>query len=518
MTASVENGRLTNAGELLSRWPAAVTTDRVAIVDGARRVAYGDLLRRANGLCATLQNRGVRKGDRVVIFLPRSVEAVAALFGTWFAGGVAVIANDRLRAQQVRHVVEHSEATCVVSNEHQLRSVPILSCDQIVTVDREAPQDPRPHVPLTGADLAMLVYTSGSTGLPKGIMFSHDNLLNGTRIVSGYLNLAGQDVILSVLPFSFDYGLNQLLTALFVGGTLVIQRSMFPNDISQTLLRERITGLAGVPTLWAQLSGRHSPFLKTTYPHLRYITNSGGRVPEPVVRSIRTAHPATRIYLMYGLTEAFRSTYLPPEQVDHRPASMGRAIPEVEILVINERGTECAPGEVGELVHCGATVSMGYWRDPENTALRFRQHPLRQGAGRDGEKVVFSGDLVNTDAEGYLYYVGRKDKQIKSRGVRVSPEEIERCLHSSTLVSQVVTFAVPRDDGDTDIVAAIVPRDAAQFRKEALEEFCRNEMPEYMRPRVFWAMTEFPLTSSGKPDRCEIERLYVEHQHTGTAA
>ena len=507
---------MSNAGELLSRWPAAVTTDRIAIVDGDRRVTYGELLRRAESVAASLHERGVRRGDRVVIFLPRSVEAVAALFGTWFAGSVAVIANERLRAQQLRHVLEHSQAACLISNDQQLRSIPEVRCEQVMNVDREAPLDPRPHEQLTHADLAMLVYTSGSTGLPKGIMFSHDNLLSGTRIVAGYLGLTDRDVILSVLPFSFDYGLNQLLTALFVGGMLVIQRSMFPNDISQTLLRERVTGLAGVPTLWAQLAGRHSPFLKTVYPQLRYITNTGGRLPEETVRSIRAAHPATQIFLMYGLTEAFRSTYLPPDQVEYRPASMGRAIPEVEILVINERGAACAPGEVGELVHCGANVSMGYWRDPQNTALRFRPHPLRHDSS---ERVVFSGDLVKTDADGYLYYVGRKDSQIKSRGVRVSPEEIERCIHSSAAVAQVVSFAVGRADGDSDIVAAVIPHEASQFCKEALEEFCRNAMPEYMQPRVFWPMTAFPLTSSGKPDRCEIERLYVEHhQRAGAAA
>jgi amino acid adenylation domain-containing protein len=505
-----------NAGKLLSECPAAAET--IAIVDGPRRVAYAELLRRAEGHAAALHDRGVGKNDRVVIFLRRSVEAVVALFATWFVGGVAVIANERLRSQQVHHVVQHSDAKCVVTDDRQLRSVPHFPCDLVVNIDREDQRPPRPHQQLAGADLAALVYTSGSTGLPKGIMLSHDNLLSGTRIVAGYLNLSERDVILSVLPFSFDYGLNQLLTSLLVGGTLVIQRSMFPNDISQTLLRERVTGIGGVPTFWVQLTGRHSPFLKTAYPHLRYITNSGGRMPEAVVRAIRAAHPGTQIFLMYGLTEAFRSTYLPPDQVDHRPASMGKAIPEVEVLVIDERGIQCAPGEVGELVHCGANISMGYWRDPENTARMFRPHPLRQQADGRAERVVYSGDLVTTDAEGYLYYVGRKDKQIKSRGVRVSPEEVERYIHSSRVVSQVVSFAIARDDGDSDIVAAVVPQDSSQFRTEALEEFCRNEMPEYMQPHVFWPMTEFPLTSSGKPDRCEIERLYVAHHQNAATA
>jgi amino acid adenylation domain-containing protein len=505
-----------NAGELLSGWAERPTAGRVAIVDGSRRVSYDELLRRAEGFSAGLRGRGVRHGDRVVMFLPRSVEAVVALFGTWFAGGVAVVANERLRAQQVHHVVEHSEAAVVVTDDRQLRSVAEFPCPTVINLDHEPASDAGPREAVAGGDLAMLVYTSGSTGLPKGIMLSHGNLLAGTRIVAGYLGLGDRDVILSVLPFSFDYGLNQLLTALFAGATLVIQRSMFPHDVSQALLRERVTGLAAVPTFWSQLAGRHSPFLKTAYPDLRYITNSGGRFPERVLRAIRIAHPQTQIFPMYGLTEAFRSTYLPPGEVDHRPSSMGKAIPEVEILVVDDRGAVCAPGQVGELVHCGGTVSMGYWRDPANTARMFRPHPLRAGAG---ERVVFSGDLVTTDADGFLYYVGRKDKQIKSRGVRVSPEEIERCIQSSAAVVQVVSFAVPREDGDADIVAAIVPADAAGFRADALSEFCRHAMPEYMQPRVIWPMTEFPLTSSGKPDRCEIERQYVErHQHAATAS
>ena len=507
---------LLNAGQLLGDGADRRRSEKIAVVDGSRRVSYGELLKRSESFGTYLRERGIRKGDRVVIFLPRSVEAIVALFGAWFAGAVAVIANDRLRARQVHHVVEHSEASCVVTDDRQLRSVAEFPCPCVINIDRAEPSGPGQHEPLAAGDLAMLVYTSGSTGLPKGIMLSHDNLLAGARIVSGYLELDESDVILSVLPFSFDYGLNQLLTSLLVGATLVIQRSMFPNDISRTLLRERITGVAAVPTFWSQLSGWHSPFLKTAYPELRYITNSGGRFPENIVRAIRVAHPHVEIFPMYGLTEAFRSTYLPPSEVDRRPSSMGKAIPEVEILVIDDRGGVCAPEQVGELVHCGGTVSMGYWRDAENTARMFRPHPLRPDAR---ERVVYSGDLVKTDADGFLYYVGRKDKQIKSRGVRVSPEEIERCIHSSSIVSHVVSFAVTREDGDADIVAAIVPADAAGFHEDALNEFCRQAMPEYMQPRVFWTMTEFPLTSSGKPDRREIERQYVErHQHAAAAS
>lgn len=496
--------------DVLDRSSRSACADRVAVVEGARRVTYAELLERALSFASTLKQAGVKRGDRVAIFLPRSVNAVTALFATWYAGGVAVIVNDRLRSRQVHHIVEHSGAAAVVTDSRQLVSVPHYPTGHVINIDQAGSREPCTPEGIIGTDLALLIYTSGSTGLPKGVMISHNNLLAGATIVSDYLNLTDRDVILSVLPFSFDYGLNQLLTTFYVGGTLVIQRSLFPRDICETLQKERITGLAGVPTLWLQLSERHSPFLKSTYPALRYVTNSGGHLPESTVRRMRAVHPHVQIFLMYGLTEAFRSTFLPPDEVDRRPSSIGKAIPNCEILVINGRGERCQPGEVGELVHRGATVSMGYWRDPESTQRMIRPHPLEQHGNGLAERVVFSGDLVKTDADGYLYYVGRKEKLMKSRGVRVSPEEIESCVYSSTLVSHVVSFAVPKDETDSDIVIAVIPSDPSRFREETLEAFCKSEMPEYMWPRVIWTLPTLPLTASGKPDRCQIEQMYVE--------
>jgi acyl-CoA ligase (AMP-forming) (exosortase A-associated) len=485
--------------------------EKTAIVDAGRAVAYGELLARSERYGAVLAGANVQKGDRVGIFLRRSAEMAAALFGTWLAGGVAVIVNETLRTTQVRHILEHSEASCVMTDDRQLRSVGELPCP-VINVDRPEPVErKRPAVSPIGADLAALIYTSGSTGLPKGVMLSHDNLRSGMEIVSRYLHLTGQDVILSLLPFSFDYGLNQLLTACHAGATLVIQRSLFPPDICRAIQEEKVTGAAGVPTLWLQLTGRVSPFLKSAFPTLRYITNSGGRLPEETVRAIRAAHPHTQIYLMYGLTEAFRSTFLPPDEVDRRPASMGRAIPNVEVLIVDGDGRRCAPGEVGELVHRGANISMGYWRDPAATSRVFRPHPFQECRQGRHEVVVYSGDMVTADAEGFLYYVGRKDVQIKSRGFRVSPEEIERCVHSSNLVSQVVAFAAPRPDGDIDIVVAVVPHDPPRFHPAVLEAFCRQEMPEYMQPRAIWPMADVPLTTSGKPDRPAIQDMYAEY-------
>ena len=511
MAALIDFTGVYTVRDVLRQHARGATGAKVAIVDGSRTVTFAEVLERSLGYATVLKQAGVSTGDRVAIFLPRSVDAVAALFAAWFAGGVAVIVNERLRTQQVHHIVEHSGADVILTNSRQLVAVPSFPRGCVINMDDVAPGEPCTPESIIGADLALLIYTSGSTGLPKGVMLSHDNLLSGARIVADYLKLTNQDVILSVLPFSFDYGLNQLLTALLVGGTLVIQRSLFPNDICKSLLAHQVTGMAGVPTLWLQLCGRHSPFLSTTFPRFRYLTNSGGHLPEQAVRRIREAHPQVQVYLMYGLTEAFRSTFLPPDEVDRRPGSIGKAIPNNEILVINERGERCVPGEVGELVHRGATVSMGYWRDPETTSRLFRPHPFAPGQNGMAERVVFSGDLVRTDADGYLYYVGRKDKQIKSRGVRVSPEEIESCLHASGLVAHAVAFAVPRDEGDVDIVAAVVPAEPGRFQEEDLEAYCKSEMPEYMWPRVIWALPAFPLTSSGKPDRCRIQQIHAEH-------
>jgi acyl-CoA ligase (AMP-forming) (exosortase A-associated) len=510
---------LSNASDILSA-SAAQYGDRVAVVDGPRRITYAELLERSESIAALLVHRGVRKGDRVVIFLPRSIDAVSALFAVWIAGGTAVIANEHLRSMQVRHIIEHSDCSLVVTNTRQILAVGRLRYKQVVNIDQvDSLSTSCSAVSVIGADLALLIYTSGSTGLPKGVMLSHDNLLSGTRIVSSYLKLTDRDVMLSVLPFSFDYGLNQLLTATSVGATLVLQRSAFPPDICRTLEREQITGLAGVPTLWLQLTAAHSPFLTSRFPHLRYVTNSGGRLPEVTVRQIRAAHPQTEIFLMYGLTEAFRSTYLPPEQVDCRPSSIGKAIPQVEVLVINDDGRLCAPGETGELVHRGANVALGYWHDPETTARVFRPHPLQQWQNGRHEIVVFSGDLVTMDAEGYLYYVGRKDKLIKSRGVRVSPEEIESCAYTSGLVSQVVSFAIRGDEDQDHIVLAVVPNDSHTFDEALLKAFCKKEMPEYMQPHSIWRLDAMPLTTSRKPDRRRIQQLYVERRgSTGTAA
>lgn len=482
-----------------------------AVIDGNRRITYAELATQAHSYAALLKGLGIGKGDRVAIFLHRSIESVVTFFAVQLVGGVAVFVNEYLKNRQVNYVLNHSEASIVVSESRLLSSIGELVIDKQHVVNLDEISFPGELVcsgTTIGADLALIIYTSGSTGMPKGIMLSHNNLLSGAHIVSDYLRLTEDDITISLLPFNFDYGLNQLLTSVLAGGTLVVQKSMFPADICRTLERENITGMAGVPMLWQQLIQNYSPFAKTRFPSLRYVTNTGGHLPEKVVSMIREFHTNVEIFLMYGLTEAFRSCFLPPDQVGIRPTSIGKAIPNVEILITNASGHPCGVGEIGELVHRGANISLGYWRDSESTDKVFRPHPFGPPTNGYHEVVVYSGDLVKKDQEGYLYYVGRKDAMIKSHGMRVSPQEVEDCIYSSEMVSNVVVFDVESEGLENDIIAAITPKEASDFRIELLRGYCKREMPEYLIPREFWCLSHFPQTSTGKPNRPEIKQAY----------
>jgi acyl-CoA ligase (AMP-forming) (exosortase A-associated) len=349
-------------------------------------------------------------------------------------------------------------------------------------------------------DLAAILYTSGSTGKPKGVMLSHGQVMAGSSIVSDYLGITSRDRIIGVLPLSFDAGLNQLMTAMQQGGTYVPMTFTFAREIVRTLERERITGMAGVPTLWSLMAQASSTLEKTALPHLRYITNTGGRMPRTILAALRDAVPETQVVLMYGLTEAFRSTYLPPEELDRRPDSMGKAIPNTEILVVNEKGERCAPGEVGELVHRGPTVSMGYWGRPDLTSKVLRPHPFIPPELGDDEKVCYSGDLVKMDEEGFLYFVGRRDNMLKSSGFRISPTEVEEMLFQSGKLREAAVIGIPDETLGHKIKAIVAPRDGESLDADALLSFCAERMPRYMVPKLVEIMASLPKTSSGKVD------------------
>jgi acyl-CoA synthetase (AMP-forming)/AMP-acid ligase II len=349
-------------------------------------------------------------------------------------------------------------------------------------------------------DLAAILYTSGSTGSPKGVMLSHAQVMAGSRIVSMYLEISAADRILAVLPFSFDAGMNQLMTAWQQGATLILSNFVFAREVVQVLLRERVTGLAGVPTFWSLMAQPSSALHKQALPHLRYITNTGGAMPQTVLGTLRELLPSTRIFLMYGLTEAFRSTYLPPEELERRPTSIGKAIPDTEILVVSEDGRPCRADEIGELVHRGPTVSMGYWGQPELTARVLRSHPFLPPELGDTERVCYSGDYVKMDEDGFLYFVGRRDTMIKSSGFRISPTEVEDVLFKSGFVKAAAVVGIPDEVLGQRIKAFVVACDGGALDVEELREYCAVNMPRHMVPSEIEALEEMPKTPSGKVD------------------
>ena len=473
--------------------------DAVAIVSTRGAWTYHELADRASRFAASLARAGLEPGDRLGIYLDKTPDSVVALYAAWIAGGIAVPINQGLRGPQVQHILDDAGCRLLASEPRKLRGIAPehLGAAKTIQVSYDGP--PLERADLNGGDApAALLYTSGSSGRPKGILVSQANLVAGAEIVSGYLGLASSDRILSVLPFSFDYGLNQLLCSVLRGACCVLQRSTLLADLCRSLKEQEITVLAGVPPLWIQLMQDLSPFLETELPCLRILTNSGGVFPVDLVQRYRQKLPEARIFLMYGLSEAFRSSYLPPEQLDARPGSMGRAIPRCELFVLDEAGRECAPGEVGELVHRGPTVTLGYWNAPEATARVFRPDPIDPSRP---ERVVYSGDLVRRDDEGFLYFVSRRDQMIKSMGYRISPEDVEEQLRSSGLLAEVVVGGRPDPVAGQVVVAHVVPAAPETFDREDLLLFCRREMPGYMVPTEIHVHAALPRSPSGKFDR-----------------
>jgi acyl-CoA ligase (AMP-forming) (exosortase A-associated) len=477
--------------------------DKIAIVDGDIVLSYATLGEAVRDFASSLQAHGLAPGDRVSIFLDKTSQCVISLYGAWLAGAIVVPINESLRPHQVYHILTNSGSRFLVTDPRKQADLDAGNLGSTVILDADAVAQPlhndlRP--PLASRDeRAAILYTSGSTGLPKGILISHANLLAGSRIVARYLELKPDERIISLVPFSFDYGLNQLLTAVYITGTLVLHRSLFPSDICRALNRHEVTGMAAVPTLWLQLLQRHSPFAQMSFPHLRYITNTGGTLPVFAVKRYRELLPHVRLYLMYGLSESFRSSYLPPEYVDLHPDSIGRAIPECDLFVVSAEGNVCAPGEVGELVHRGPTVALCYWNDPESTAKVFRPDPFdhRESA----PPVVYSGDLVKADEDGLLFFVSRRDQLIKSHGYRISPDEVERIILQSGMVNEVVVKGVPDEVAGAVVMAHCVPVSASAFSEADFLQYCRAEMPRYMVPKTVHLHEGFPRTATGKIDR-----------------
>ncbi len=497
--------------------------EAVAIVHRQTTLNYAQLADLMQTTARGLLALGLNRADRVGVYLPKRLETVAALFGTALAGGTFVPINPLLKPAQVAYILRDCTVRILVTTHERTELLEPLLTDcpdlhSVVQVDDTAPptlhahheqrlgwtrllalDDGRSPVRSIDGDMAAILYTSGSTGKPKGVVLSHRNMLAGACSVVEYLENRPEDRLLAVLPFSFDYGLSQLTTAFVAGARAVLMDYLLPRDVVNTVAREGITGLAAVPPMWVQLAGLEWP--AAAVDSLRYLTNSGGAMPRTTLAALRRALPNTAPFLMYGLTEAFRSTYLPPAEIDRRPDSMGKAIPNVEILVVREDGTPCAPGEPGELVHRGPLVGLGYWNDPVKTAERYRPVPGQLPGLPIPELAVWSGDTVRMDEDGFLYFIGRKDDLIKTSGYRVSPTEIEEVLYSSGQAAEAAALGVPHPGLGQAVVAVIKPaRD--DFNENTLIAYCKQRLPNFMVPlQIINRTKDLPRNPNGKIDR-----------------
>lgn len=485
--------------------------DRDAIAVDARfgTLSYGDLDdwvgRYASGLLA----KGLKPGDRIAAWLPKTRAAVILPLAAARAGLVYVPVNPLLKHAQVAHILADSGARLLITQPARAAMLSVADLgDCAVETDEDAlagdaVMPPSAHDP---SDLVEILYTSGSTGRPKGVMLSHANLWLGAVSVAQYLKVQPDDKVLGALPFSFDYGQNQLLSTWAAGACAVPLDYLTPRDVIKAVERFGVTSIAGVPPLWVQLA--EANWAEETAASIRRLTNTGGALPVPMVRRLRALFPNAALYLMYGLTEAFRSTYLDPALTDAHPSSIGKAIPFAEILVVRPDGSLTDDDEPGELVHAGPLVAQGYWNDAERTAERFKPAPA---ASQLGGVAVWSGDTVVRDVEGLLRFSGRADEMIKAAGNRVSPTEIEEAAIASGGVAEAVALGVPDDRlGQAILLIARAPDGLSEEDAHArLTAWIKAELPGYMFPREIRFVDHLPRNPNGKLDRTAIRQEYA---------
>jgi acyl-CoA ligase (AMP-forming) (exosortase A-associated) len=466
---------------------------------------HNRLRQRVASLAGWLARMVPERGARVASWAAKGELTCLLPLAVARAGLVHVPVNPLLKRAQVAHILADSGAKLLIGTGSRLAALEPgdlpPGCAALGETEALAAAEAAGlELPPSDADpseLAAILYTSGSTGRPKGVMLSHANMWLGAVSVAHYLGLADDDVTLAVLPLSFDYGQNQLLSTWYAGGCVVPLDFLFPKDVAKACARHGVTTLAAVPPLWVQLTETDWP--EEARAPLRRLTNSGGALTVDLVRSLRGLFPQARLFPMYGLTEAFRSTYLDPGLVDTHPTSMGKAIPFAEILVVNDAGAIAADGEEGELVHCGPLVAQGYWQDPERTAERFKPAPA---ASAYGGMAVFSGDRVKRDAQGLLYFAGRRDAMIKSAGNRISPQEIEEAALATGLVAEAVALGVPHARLG-QAVHLVVRGDAANAGE--LPKRLQRDLPNFMQPQHIHWREAMPLNPNGKIDRTALQ-------------
>jgi acyl-CoA ligase (AMP-forming) (exosortase A-associated) len=484
--------------------------DAPALLTKEGLLDYAGLEAAVATLACSLEARGFAAGDRVASWLPKTRMTSLLPLACARAGLVHVPVNPLLKRGQVGHILADSGARLLITGKARVGTLGEgdLPAGCAVAVEEDgaamlAGDDRLPPSKADPHDLAALLYTSGSTGRPKGVMLSHANMWLGAVSVAHYLRLAPNDRVLGVLPLSFDYGQNQLLSTWAAGACVVPIEYLAARDVIRAVETHGITTLAGVPPLWVQMV--EAPWPPKAALSLRRLTNSGGRLPVSIVRRLRELFPAAELYLMYGLTEAFRSTFLEPALLDEHPDSIGTAIPFAEVMASKPDGSLCGPGEDGELVHAGPLVAKGYWNDPERTAVRFK--PAPRGSSYGGT-AVWSGDRVRQDEQGLLYFVGREDAMIKTSGNRVSPTEVEEAAVASGVVTEAVALGVP-DDRLGEAIALVV-RGRGQESDSDLRNYLRRELPNFMQPAHILWRDELPRSPNGKLDREVIKSELIQ--------
>jgi len=453
----------------------------------------------------------------VAIYLENSVETVVGIFATLKAGAVFMVINPTTKADKVAFILNNSRAAALITDSRRRpivdeigdrtphTKIVVLAGGRGEHVSHEGKQflafddaidgadDSKPENRSIDIDLAALIYTSGSTGTPKGVMLTHLNIVSAATSITTYLENVEDDIILNVLPLSFDYGLYQLLMAFKMGATLVLERSFaFPHAVLETVVAERVTGFPIVPTMSALLL--QLDLGKYDLSRVRYITNTAAALPTKHILELRARLPHARLFSMYGLTECKRVSYLPPDQIDVRPTSVGRGMPNEEVYIVDDQGNRLKTG-VGELVIRGSNVMKGYWEMPEETA-----RVLKTGA-LPWEKVLYSGDLFRMDEEGYLYFLGRKDDIIKTRGEKVSPREVENVLYELAGVAEAAVVGVADVILGQAIKAVVTLKPGAELTEQDVLLHCSQRLENFMVPKLVEFRSAMPKTSSGKIDK-----------------
>lgn len=500
--------------EYLSR-AACNDPEKIALVSGSARVTYRALHEGASSFAAYLVRNGLQRGDRVGVYIDSSPETVIAIFGVFRAGGCIVVVNPATPAERLGYILNNCNASFLVAGPAKAPAVTqaLTLCDpgpKTIWAGGGAPADggasfesivaektPAPAVRLIDADLAAIIYTSGSTGKPKGVTHLHRSINAAVDAIAEYLDNNGDDVILNVLPLSSSYGLLQVLVTFRTGGRVVLEKGLgYPYEIIKRMKEERVTGMAGAPTMWAILL-KLEGLEKEDFSSLRYVTNAAAALPLSFVPRLRKVFPKTKIFLMHGLTECLRTTYLPPDEVETRTSSVGTGMTNVELWVEDADGQRLPPGRVGEMIVRGSTLMQGYWNDPEGTAKALIPGPY------PWEKVLRTRDLFTMDKDGYFHFVARSDELIKSRGEKVSPIEVEDVIYTLEPVQEVRVIGVPDAVLGQAIKAEIVLKEGKTLELQEVKAHCRRFLEDFKVPQAVEFVATLPKTQGGKIKRTQ---------------